>query len=650
MVAYMNRISRSLFRFFACCLVLSALPGMVAAQTLPSGFVDEAVVNVGAPTALAFTPDGRMLITTQGGTLRVVKNGALLATAAITFNTAATGADPRICTGSERGLLGVAVDPQFASNGYVYLFYTARNGSSCATGAIYGTGTLYDATGRAVNRVSRFVLGSNDLINPATETIIVNNMPSPGGNHNAGDLHFGKDGYLYVSIGDGGTDYAGDSGSGGGNDAARDKHVLTGKILRVTSTGGIPPDNPFVGAGTGVCAVTGATAAGNHCRETFAWGLRNPFRIALDPNAASTRFYLNDVGQGVWEEVDELQAGADFGWYCREGAHDNSTSGKCNPRPANMIDPVFEYQHGGTSVPGTTVSGCNSITGGAFVPNGVWPSAYNGTYLLADYICGAMFRIAATGTPAAPITSAFAFATSLGANSATSLTFGPYLATQALYYTSYAGGGQIRRVRYGQTRDVTMQTSPPGLRLTVNGVTRATPFTINAAEGAAFTVAARDQNAGSSGYRFASWSDAGARSHAYTVPASASTITAIFTAGAFVPSLDVDNDDRFDAATDGLLILRYLLGYRGAALVADAVAAAGAERASAAAIEGYLAAVLPDLDIEGDNLRLATTDGLLIIRHLLGLTDDTALTSGAARPGSRNVAQMKSYLATTLQP
>ena len=133
-------------------------------------------------------------------------------------------------------------------------------------------------------------------------------------------------------------------------------------------------------------------------------------------------------------------------------------------------------------------------------------------------------------------------------------------------------------------------------------------------------------------------------------PASTGTITATFTAGAYVPSLDVDNDDRFDAATDGLLILRYLLGYRGTALVADAVAAAGAERASAAAIEGYLAAILPDLDIEGDNLRLATTDGLLIIRHLLGLTDDTALISGAARPGSRNVAQMKSYLATTLQP
>jgi len=619
------------------------------AQNLPAGFVDEAVVNVGAPTAIAFVPDGRLLVTTQGGTLRVIGNGVLVATPAITFNTAASGADPKICTASERGLLGVAVDPKFASNGYVYLFYTARNGSTCATGITYGTATVYDATGRPVNRVSRFVLGSNDVIDPASETIIVNNMPSPGGNHNAGDLHFGKDGYLYISIGDGGTDYAGDSGSGGANDAARDKHVLTGKILRVTSTGGIPPDNPFVGSGSGVCAITGATTSGNHCRETYAWGLRNPFRIALDPNAATTRFYLNDVGQGVWEEVDELQAGADFGWQCREGAHDNSTAGKCSPRPANMVDPVFEYQHGGNNVPGTSVSGCNSITGGAFVPNGVWPAAYNGTYLLADYICGAMFRIPTTGAPAAPVAAAFAFATSLGASSATSLTFGPYLNTQALYYTSYAGGGQIRRVRFGQTRDVTLQTSHPGLRLTVNGVTSVTPFTINAAEGASFNVAARDQNAGTSGYRFASWSDSGTRSHVFTIPASATALTANFTVGAFVPSLDVDNDGRFDAPTDGLLILRYLLGYRGAALIADAVATNGGERTSATEIENYLAAVLPDLDIEGDSLRLATTDGMLILRHLLGLSD-AALTSGAARVGVRDAAQMQAYLGTTLRP
>jgi glucose/arabinose dehydrogenase len=639
MVAIMNRILSTLFVWLC--------GGVAFAQTLPSGFVDEAVATIGGPTAIAFTPDGRMLVTTQGGNVRVVKNGSLLPTSALTFNTSAAGNEPKICTASERGLLGIAVDPNFVSNNYVYLFYTARNGSACETGVTYGTATVYSATGRAVNRVSRFVLGSNDLISAATETIIVNNMPSPGGNHNAGDLHFGKDGYLYISIGDGGSDYAGDSGSGGGNDAARDKHVLTGKILRVTSTGGIPPGNPFTGAGTGVCAVTGATTAGNHCQETYAWGLRNPFRIAPDPNAVGTRFYLNDVGQGVWEEVDELQAGADFGWQCREGAHDNSTTGKCNPRPPSMVDPIFEYPHGGTAVPGTTISGCNSITGGAFIPNGIWPSEYDGKYLLADYICGAIFRIPTTGTPAAPVTSATTFASGLGGSSATSLTFGPYLATQALYYTSYASGGQVRRIRYSQTSDVSVTSSPvPGLRVTVNGVTRTTPFTVAAAPIAStLNLSVRDQNLGGSGYTFASWSDAGARSHAYTVVAGNPTLTVTFTQGGLLASLDVDNDGNFDAATDGVLIARYLLGFRGAALIANAVAATGAERTDATAIESFLAAMVAagHYDADGDAATRASTDGVLILRYLLGLTSGPGLSNAAQQPGSRVPA---TYLGT----
>ena len=123
-------------------------------------------------------------------------------------------------------------------------------------------------------------------------------IPSPSGNHNAGDLRFGNDGYLYVSVGDGGCDYAGNSGCAGANDASRDQHALVGKILRITSTGGIPPTNPFQGAGTARCNVTGRTTAGNKCQETFAWGLRNPFRIAFDPNTTATRFFINDVGAG----------------------------------------------------------------------------------------------------------------------------------------------------------------------------------------------------------------------------------------------------------------------------------------------------------------------------------------------------------------
>lgn len=409
--------------------LIAAVRGAQAQPVVPSGFVDEPVATVAGPTAMAFTPDGRLLVTRQSGSLRVVTAaGALLATPALTLSAS------QVCTNSERGLLGVAVDPAFATNHFVYLFYTRNATGSCATG-IDG----------ARNRVSRFVLPDSNVIDTGTEVVLLDGIRSFGGNHNAGDLRFGLDGFLYVSTGDGGADYAGDSGSAGANDASRDELHLLGKILRITRDGGIPPTNPFQGAGTARCNTTGETTPGTRCQETYAWGFRNPFRFALDPNAAGTRFFVNDVGQGAREEIDELTAGLDYGWNCREGTRVNNTSGKCSPTPAGMRDPFFEYPHGPSVVPGTTIAGCNSITGGTFVPNGVWPAAYDGAYLVADYVCGAIFRIPAGG---APPSSATAFVSNLGSSSATSLLFGPYGNTQALYYTTYAGGGEVRRLRY----------------------------------------------------------------------------------------------------------------------------------------------------------------------------------------------------------
>ena len=109
-----------------------------------------------------------------------------------------------------------------------------------------------------VNRVARFTLRDDNVIDPASEAVLLDNIPSPGGGHNAGDLGFGKDGYLYVSVGDGYCDYAGDSGCAANNDAARDRHVLLGKILRITPSGGIPADNP--GAAPTARAATSAAA------------------------------------------------------------------------------------------------------------------------------------------------------------------------------------------------------------------------------------------------------------------------------------------------------------------------------------------------------------------------------------------------------
>lgn len=372
-----------------------------AAAVVPPGFSDSLVAAVGAPTALAFTPDGRLLVTTQGGALRVIQNGALLATPALTIPAAS------ICPDNERGLLGVAVHPSFATNQFIYLFYTFRKpDTSC------------------VNRVSRFTLPNTNVINLASESVLIDNMPSPNGNHNAGDVQFGKDGLLYVSIGDGGPS---------GN--ARLEHLLSGKILRITDSGGIPASNPFQGPGTTRCNVTGQTTAGNKCQETFAWGFRNPFRIGFDPNAAGTRFFINDVGQSHWEEIDLAQAGADYGWNICEGTHATGTNNPCSGTPPGMVPPVFEYAHNAT-IPGTTSpASCHCVSGGAFVPNGLWPG-FDGAYLFGDCVCGGIFRL--SGTAASDFGS--------GLGTVVHLLFGPFGGRQALYYTTFAGGGQVRRI------------------------------------------------------------------------------------------------------------------------------------------------------------------------------------------------------------
>ena len=186
-------------------------------------------------------------------------------------------------------------------------------------------------------------------------------------------LDFGKDEYLYITVGDGGCDYAGDSGCFGQNDASRDPHTLLDKVLRITRDGGIPPTNPYQGADSARCNLTGMTSQDKNCQETFASGLRNPFRFAFDPNASDTRFFINDVGEEQWEEVDLGKTGADYAWNLGEGNHDNpNMPGSVNCAAAPYTPPIHEYGHD---------TGCSAITGATFVPNGVWPAAYDGSYL-----------------------------------------------------------------------------------------------------------------------------------------------------------------------------------------------------------------------------------------------------------------------------
>jgi glucose/arabinose dehydrogenase/PKD repeat protein len=398
---------------------LALLAAPAGAATLPAGFDDVQVASVPAPTALAFTPDGRLLVTERPGRLRVIQNGTLLPTPAIDLS-------GRICPQGERGLLGVAADPDFQTNRRVYLYYTFNKYRTCA---------LATPPGGPVNRVSRFVLRDDNTIDRASEQVLIDEIPSPGGNHNGGHLGFGKDNHLYVTVGDGGCDYARDSGCGIANDASRDRNVLLGKVLRITSSGGIPADNPFRGPNSGRCNETGFTATGSNCQETYAWGLRNPFRLAFDENPPGKRFFINDVGQNVWEEIDEGKAGADYGWNVREAHCATNSTTDCGPPPAGMTNPIFAYGRG---------LGCGAITGGAFVPEGLWPAEYNGRYLFGDYVCGKIQSLRLTGLGWAPAE----FGTDMGA--VVDMTFGPWGTSQALYYLSFEG--QVHRIAYTGNR------------------------------------------------------------------------------------------------------------------------------------------------------------------------------------------------------
>ena len=399
---------------------------LLAIAAMPSGFTDALVTSVDKLTGLTFTPDDRLLITSQPGRLYIYQNGALLPTPAIDLTSV-------VCSNYERGLLSVAVDPNFATNHFIYLFYTFNKYGVCSTDT--------PATD-PVNRVSRFTLPASNIILPTTEAALLDNIPSTGGYHNAGDMHFGADGLLYISTGDSAR-----------SSRAQSKTLLAGKILRIESDGDIPPGNPFVGdAGSWRCGdPTGSSSGPGPCREIFAFGLRNPFRFAFRPG--TNQFFINDVGLDSWEEINEAQIDVNYGWPCRERAHIHNTTGVCDPPPTNMIDPIFEYQHGVPITGTTSPPSCASPTGGAFVPNGLWPG-YDGAYLWSDYVCGGIFRLTPSGGAGY---TASDFAT--GINGPVHMVFGPYNSTQALYYAARSDD-QVRRIAFSQAPTAVISANP----------------------------------------------------------------------------------------------------------------------------------------------------------------------------------------------
>ena len=301
--------------------LLVALPSTVAAATLPTTFTETQVAGgLSSPTAMQFAPDGRLFICEQGGRLRVVKDGALLPTPFLTVSVSSAG---------ERGLLGVAFDPAFATNHFVYIYYTVPT--------------------PAHNRISRFT-ANGDVAVAGSETVIfeLDNLSSAT-NHNGGALAFGPDGKLYAAVGE----------NANSANAQSIANVL-GKMLRLNKDGSIPNDNPFF------------TSAAGKNRAIWALGLRNPFTFAFDP--AGTEMFINDVGQNTWEEIDDGLAGANYGWPETEGA-------TTDPR---FKSPRYTYDHTG---------GTCAITGGAFYSplTPQFPGDYVRDYFFADY-CGGWIR------------------------------------------------------------------------------------------------------------------------------------------------------------------------------------------------------------------------------------------------------------------
>jgi len=318
---------------------LVAVPVTVEALGLPSTDTPTSATTFPNPDTYAWQlvasglkrpvdlqPDGsgNLFIVENPGRILIFQNGQLLADPFLDIT------DRVNDFGNEQGLLGLALHPDYAQNGYFFVNYTDSRG---------------DTT------VSRFHADGN-VADPNSEHVLLK-IKQPFQNHNGGALAFGPDGYLYIATGDGGS-----SGDPSGN--AQNIDVLLGKILRIDVDSGspynIPADNPFK-------------------NEVYYYGFRNPWRISFDKPTGD--LYIGDVGQSQWEEIDYVptgsRSGLNFGWDYYEGNHDYEPQGLAS----EYSYPVVEYAH--------SEGGC-AVTGG-YVYRGAMPE-WNGVYLYGDYCTG----------------------------------------------------------------------------------------------------------------------------------------------------------------------------------------------------------------------------------------------------------------------
>lgn len=364
--------------WLAAMALALCVPGALA-QVFPPGFNEEQVTTgLVVPTAFVFTPDGRIFVAEQGGAIMCIAGGQILPQPMIVLP---------VTSYREQGLLGMALDPEFPVRPYVFVVYT------------HFTGFNEDN----FNWVSRLTVDGN-VIDPASEIVLFDAIPTGIGFHVGGCIRFGADGNLLISAGD--TNWA--------PPFPQDLTRLEGKILRLRPDGGVPADNPFVG-------VAGVRP------EIFQYGLRNPFRFSIQPGTGLA--FVGDVGASDWEEIDVGPPGANFGWPIHEGPE--------APPDSTMVDPLYAYSH----APGSA-----AVVGNLFYTGAQFPLVYAGNYFFFDHVRGWLARMVLNpDNTVASVDTTWLRTPFSGAG------FGPVDLQQgpdgALYYNTFIPG-QIRRIVY----------------------------------------------------------------------------------------------------------------------------------------------------------------------------------------------------------
>jgi glucose/arabinose dehydrogenase len=437
-------ISKPLIKVLAATIsvILISLPAV--AQTFnDAGFFSERVSGVqGSPIGFVFTPDGRIFVWSKPGVIRVIKNGAMLATPFIDIS-------DHVNRSVDRGLDGVALDPDFANNGYVYLAYVYEP-----------PGGDTQSTAPRTQRVTRVQANpANPDVALSGETVILGSvtdpncavtsdcMPNESSEHTINQLSFGPDSKLYLVIGDGHDISKADPNAL----RAQNLDSLVGKVLRFNKDGSGLTDNPFFDG----------NAASNRSK-VYSYGLRNPYRFSFDSNGT---IYIGDVGENTWEEINRGK-GQNFGWPCYEGKDPmplyQSAFTQCQQlSPSQVTQPMVQLAHS---------AGTKCIIMGPTYSGNTYPAQYKGNLFWADFVGKWIYRV--TFDASGNMTGNVQFATGLGSADYD----GPVYFSQGpdgnLYYLMLASQ-QLRRIKFSGSLN-----APPTVAISATPTSGLSPLTV----------------------------------------------------------------------------------------------------------------------------------------------------------------------------